>query len=157
MSRDIILPLPGSVNMPKFSKISQARLITCHQSLQDIFNEVVLYYDCAVLCGHRSKSEQDLAVKSGASKTPWPLSKHNSTPSIAVDVVPYPIVWPDFKKAPQKAIKDLARFYLFGGYVLGMARSKGITLRWGGDWDKDWDIWENSFDDLPHFELVNKL
>jgi hypothetical protein len=29
----------------------------------------------------------------------------------------------------------------------------GINLRWGGDWDQDWEVKDNKFDDFPHFEL----
>jgi peptidoglycan L-alanyl-D-glutamate endopeptidase CwlK len=36
--------------------------------------------------------------------------------------------------------------------VLGIAQSMGINLRWGGDWDKDWEVQDNKFDDFPHFE-----
>ena len=25
--------------------------------------------------------------------------------------------------------------------------------RWGGDWDQDWTVKDNMFDDFPHFEL----
>ena len=28
-----------------------------------------------------------------------------------------------------------------------------ITLRWGGDWDMDFQVKDNGFDDFPHFEL----
>ena len=60
-----------------------------------------------------------------------------------VDVVAYPIDW-----------NDRERQTLFAGYVLGLAKSMGITLRWGGDWDRDTDVQDNKFDDLMHFELV---
>jgi len=30
----------------------------------------------------------------------------------------------------------------------------GVTLRWGGDWDRDTEVQDNSFDDLVHFEIV---
>ena len=29
-----------------------------------------------------------------------------------------------------------------------------IKLRWGGDWDRDTQVKDNSFDDLLHFELI---
>jgi hypothetical protein len=29
----------------------------------------------------------------------------------------------------------------------------GIELRWGGDWDQDFEVKDNRFDDFPHFEL----
>jgi hypothetical protein len=35
-----------------------------------------------------------------------------------------------------------------------MASSMGIKIRWGGDWNGDWKVKDNHFDDLPHFELI---
>jgi len=64
-------------------------------------------------------------------------------PSLAVDVAPYPIDW-----------NDRERFCYFAGYVKGIAKSLGTELRWGGDWDRDTQVKDNNFDDLPHFELV---
>lgn len=129
--------------MYKFSKTSLERLSTCHVDLQKLFNEVIKHYDCTIVCGHRSKEEQNLAFKKGNSKLQYPKSKHNVYPSVAVDVAPYPIDW-----------NDMSRFYHFGGYVLGVADILNIKLRWGGDWDSDNDLKDQTFMDLVHFELV---
>lgn len=130
--------------MPKFSKSSKDRLATAHPDLQRLFTEVVEYFDCSVICGHRDQAEQDLAYATKKSKLKWPNSKHNKTPSLAVDVVPWPVDW-----------KDTDRFLFFGGFVMGMAKAMGISLRWGGDWDGDNDQKDEKFRDLPHFELTN--
>ena len=129
--------------MPKFGERSEAALQTAHPDLQRLFREVIKHYDCAVLEGHRGQQAQDKAVREGKSKTPWPQSKHNQQPSLAVDVVPYPIDWNN---------KD--RFYHFGGYVLGVAEMLDIPIRWGGDWDRDTELHDQKFIDLPHFELT---
>ena len=128
--------------MPKFSKESLAKLNTCHPKLQKVFSEAIKHVDFTVLEGHRDKAKQDAVVASGNSKTPWPSSKHNSLPSRAIDVVPYPIDWNN---------KD--RFYLFGGFILGIAASMGIKLRFGGDWNGNFETKDQTFNDLPHFEL----
>lgn len=128
--------------MPEFSEASKAKLSSCHPKLRQLFEEVVKHYDCTILCGHRGKEEQELAVKQGKSKLTWPLSKHNTIPSLAIDVVPYPIGW-----------EDHSRFYHFAGFVLATALRMGIDIRWGGDWDGDLNFKEESFRDLPHFEL----
>jgi hypothetical protein len=65
-------------------------------------------------------------------------------PSRAVDVAPYPIDWNDFK-----------RFYHFAGIVRAVAHQRGVKIRWGGDWDSDFDFKDERFLDLPHFELVD--
>ena len=129
--------------MPSFSKISRDRLATCHPNLQRLFNHVVLDYDCSIICGHRDKKDQNAAFADNRSKLQWPDGNHNSVPSNAVDVAPYPVDW-----------SNLKRFYLFAGYVIATAREMDIRLRWGGDWDGDFDLDDQGFNDLVHFELL---
>ncbi len=129
--------------MPNFSKSSQATLNTCHPDLIKLMEVVIEHYDCTIIEGHRDKERQVALYQQGASKVFWPRSKHNTSPSRAVDVAPYPIDWTD---------RD--RFHHFAGYVDGIANSMGISIRWGGDWDHDHEFKDNSFDDLVHFELV---
>jgi peptidoglycan L-alanyl-D-glutamate endopeptidase CwlK len=129
--------------MPKFGTSSKAKLATCHPDLQRLFNEVIEYYDCTVICGNRSKEEQDKAFNEGRSKVQWPNSKHNGSPSMAADVVPYPIDW-----------EDTRRFYMFVGIVRGIAAMLNIKIRCGADWDGDMEVKDQNFHDLPHFELV---
>ena len=130
--------------MPKFSSTSLSRLETCDQQLQDLFREVIKNYDCSILCGYRTEEEQTKAFEAGNSSVQYPNSKHNSYPSKAVDVSPYPIDW-----------DNRERFYHFAGYVRGIAKAQSIHLRWGGDWNGNFEITDNSFDDLVHFELVD--
>lgn len=135
--------------MPKFSQSSFSKLSTCHRDLQVIFFEVIKYFDCTVIEGHRGQEAQDKAFQEGKSQLKWPDGKHNQSPSMAVDVAPYPIDWYNYK-----------RMYWFGGFVMGIAqklKDEGKithTLRFGGDWDRDYDILDNRFNDLVHFELV---
>lgn len=136
--------------MPVFSQRSLDRLRTCDERLQRLFNEVIKHRDCIVLVGHRPKEDQDLAYRSGASKLRWPDSKHNSLPSKAVDVAPYPIPenWGEDDPA------EYEKFRYFGFFVLGVAAGMGIKIRWGGDWDGDHDVTDQTFNDLVHFEVV---
>ena len=128
--------------MPRFGRKSRANLSTCDQQLQDLFNEVIKHVDCSVLEGHRDKEGQNKAYDEGKSKVRFPDGRHNSSPSRAVDVTPYPVRW-----------DDRERQTLFAGFVLGLARGMGINLRWGGDWDQDFEVADNRFDDFPHFEV----
>ena len=128
--------------MPKFSKKSLSKLETCDKRLQDLFLRVVKKFDCTILEGHRSKDRQNKLFNEGKSKLKYPKGKHNSLPSKAVDVAPYPIDW-----------NDRERFTYFAGYVLGIAYQMGLKIRWGGDWDMDTQVKDNNFDDLPHFEI----
>ena len=128
--------------MPSFGSKSRQQLQTCNSDLQKVFNEVIRYVDCSVLEGHRDERTQDRLFEEGKTKVQYPMGRHNSNPSRAVDVVPYPIDW-----------NDRERFHLFAGFVLGIARSMGIKLRWGGDWNMNFEVDDNKFDDFPHFEL----
>lgn len=130
--------------MASFGSRSRNNLESCHPELQRLFNEVINYRDCSVICGRRGKADQDKAYNEKRSKVKFPDSKHNQTPSIAVDVVPYPdIDW-----------NDSGRFYLFVGLVQGIALKMDIKIRCGADWDSDGQVKDQNFHDLPHFELV---
>ena len=89
--------------MPAFSNRSKNNLNECHEDLQRLFNEVIQHYDCTVIEGYRGRQEQNEAFRTGKSRLKYPGSKHNKRPSLAIDVVPYPIDWNDWK-----------RFYYFG-------------------------------------------
>lgn len=128
--------------MPYFGTRSKQRLATCDERLQKVFNEVIKYVDCSVLEGHRGQERQDKLYEEGKTKLKFPNGRHNMDPSNAVDVTPYPVDW-----------DDRERQTLFAGFVLGIARSMGVRLRWGGDWDMDFQVLDNRFDDFPHFEL----
>tara|TARA_R100001198_G_C5120195_1_gene143329 strand:+ start:140 stop:532 length:393 start_codon:yes stop_codon:yes gene_type:complete len=128
--------------MPYFGTRSKQRLATCDERLQKVFNEVIKYVDCSVLEGHRGQERQDKLYEEGKTKLKFPNGRHNMDPSNAVDVTPYPVDW-----------DDRERQTLFAGFVLGIARSMGVRLRWGGDWDMDFQVLDNRFDDFPHFEI----
>lgn len=129
--------------MPSFGPASLERLSNVHPELRRVMDEVIKHVDFTVLCGHRGEEEQNMAFAQGKSKLKWPDGKHNTLPSRAVDIAPYPVNW-----------ENVREFYLFAGFVLGVANQIGVQLRWGGDWDRDWDILDNRFNDLPHFELL---
>ena len=131
--------------MAYFGRKSKKQLSTCDERLQDVFNRVIEHIDCSVLEGHRGEIRQNQLYEEGKTKVFFPNGRHNSSPSRAVDVVPYPIDW-----------DDRERFTLFAGFVLGIAKSMNITLRWGGDWDQDWTVMDNRFDDFPLFEIMNE-
>ena len=99
--------------------------------------------DFSVLEGHRGEEAQNRAVEAGRSTLLWPAGKHNRLPSEAVDVAPHPINW-----------KDRERFVLLAGVILAAAALEGVAIRWGGDWDSDGFMTDESFRDLGHFELA---
>jgi len=135
--------------MPRFSNESLSKLSTCHADLQKIFFEVIKFYDCTIIEAHRNKEDQNKAFDLGNTKLKWPNGKHNKNPSLAIDASPYPIEWSNYK-----------RFYYFSGFVCGISeklKDEGKishSVRWGGDWDRDKEFNDQSFNDLVHFELV---
>lgn len=131
--------------MPRFSARSKQKLSTCHEDLQRVMNEVIKVWDCTILCGHRDEEAQTEVFLAGKSKVMWPNSKHNTSPSEAVDAAPYPIDW-----------DDLERFRRFAFFVKGVATGMGVVVRIGADWDGDNDIHDQRFHDLPHIELVKQ-
>lgn len=141
--------------MNKYSESSLTKLKECDFDLQRLFYEVLAGIDNTILTGHRNEETQNEAYANGQSKLKWPQSKHNSKPSMAIDVSPYPIPkhWGD------KDRNEYEKFRYFGFYVLGVADSlynRGTMhhrLRWGGDWDGDKDVLDQNFNDLVHFEL----
>lgn len=139
--------------MPKFSKESVDLLAQTKKPLQDLFSAVVNYTDCQILPSTiRTKEQQEEYVKKGGSKTME--SKHLT--GDAVDIMPYPVQWPDEPGiSPAEIAYRWKRIFIFAGVVLGIAHTMGIKVRWGGDWDSDWDFKDQTFNDLPHFELVD--
>lgn len=135
--------------MPTFSLVSQERLSTCHPSLQIIVNEAIKIMDFTVVCGRRGKKEQDTAFKEKKSQKKYPESKHNAEApdlSRAVDLAPYrggKIQW-----------SDMEAFCFLAGVIKAIAVSKGIGIRWGGDFNDNLNLHDDGFVDAGHFELV---
>lgn len=147
--------------MPQFGKKSLQNLENVHPDLVRLFNEVIKHIDCTVLCGHRGQAEQDAAYAAGNSKLKFPQSKHNKMPSLAVDVMRWyaekpNVRWPDLKgltpEQLQKA-REYASTAHFAGVVRGIALTMGIDLRWGGDWNRDFELQNGDDWDMPHYEL----
>ncbi len=155
--------------MTHYSHRSLTRLRTCHDELEQLMLEVDKHFPNTVLEGKRTIEQQRKNVATGVSKTMD--SRHLDDPSNAVDAAPDPLSWPKMhadlaellermsaqqRREMAKHIlgyaKQLAHWYYFGGFVLGTAAQMGINIRWGGDWDGDRQVHDQSFDDLPHFE-----
>jgi len=136
--------------MYKYSKKSSDRLSTCHPDLQKIFNEAIKHMDITILEGVRSKERQEELVRTGKSKTLDSRHlKQDDGYSHAVDASPYPINWSDEKH-------NMNRWYMFVGFIKGLAAKMDIDIRCGGDWDGDGTTSDQTFHDLPHFEIRKK-
>lgn len=141
--------------MNKWSQKSKDKLNTCHPDLILIANEVLRVHDCSVFEGHRTQEKQDEYYNNGTSKVKYPNGKHNSIPSMAIDLAPY-------KKGADPY--DMENVLYFAGIVMSTAanlyRQGLIThkLKWGGSWSTQLDATfafdRGGFFDGIHFELV---
>ena len=131
------------------SKSSSANLATCDVRLQIICKRAleVSKIDFGISCGYRSPEDQLKAFQSGKSKIDGinEKSKHNYSPSLAVDIFGY---------VNGKADYSIPVMSYLAGVMDAVSADLNIPLRWGGNWDGDGIIiTDQSFDDLPHFEL----
>jgi peptidoglycan L-alanyl-D-glutamate endopeptidase CwlK len=109
--------------------------------------------DFGIAEGERSVERQKELFDQGSSKIDGVTrkGKHNYSPSLAVDIYPF---------INGAAVWDNETLSFLAGFIHGIAArlleegkiSHG--LRWGGNFDMDGEILEQSFDDRPHFELV---
>ena len=142
--------------MYRYGRTSTLHLNTLEPGLRKLFVDLLAMRvtDITIISGRRGEEEQNRLFREGKSQLRFPESRHNGDPngpldpegipwSLAVDAAPYPIDW-----------KDRERATLFAGFVLGVAKSRGMVLRWGGDWNRNFEVEDNLFDDLWHFELT---
>ena len=137
--------------MPRFGEDSERELAGVHPDLQLVCREAIKRYDFKVICGVRSQEEQDRVYAQGLSKVRWPGSKHNLTADCkvawAVDLAPWPIDW-----SPSK----VTRFFYLAGVIQTVAGILDIHVRWGHDWNMNFDFYDQKFIDAPHFELTRE-
>ena len=117
----------------------------CYE-LNHISDLVLPIRDHSIICGHRGEEDQHEAFTSDPqlSKLDWPDGKHNKLPSNALDMEPYPRI--------AKTLREDLTF--LGGLYVGIGSTLGYEIRWGGDWDRDGETADNTWDDLFHIEIV---
>jgi len=156
-----------------YGATSLQRLATVHPELQNLMKAVGEHFPNTILEGERTVEQQEKNVAKGVSKTM--NSKHVRSPAEAVDAAPDPLAWPQAAKLLARIetvsglmsdeqgaevmalvegyVREVARWYYFGGFVLGYAEELNVEIRWGGDWDGDRKLEDQTFHDLPHFEI----
>ena len=131
--------------MRKWGNGSIEQLNTCTDDVQWLLTTVLEEVaDVSAIEGHRNEERQN-SLYPKYTKLKFPHGKHNEYPSKAVDVQPYP--------TPDTDVKLAAAL----GYIAGRAKAigleRGLIVRWGGDWDQDGDLTDQTFDDLYHLEV----
>ena len=166
---------------------SKTRLGTTHPDIQRVMMEVDERFPNTILEGIRTEEQQRKNVANGVSKTldskHLPRCAEDPAKGVdAVDAAPDPLGYPKLNKVMgiiERALsaqplddeirrqmvdaigeysKDTARWYYWGGYVLGVSDqlhkqgSIATRFRWGGDWNTNRKLDDNRFDDCAHFE-----
>lgn len=110
--------------------------------MERVLNEVA---DISLTEGHRDENRQNYLFDQGFSKVRYPDGKHNVMPSKAVDFQPYPY--------PRDERILFASLAYIAGAAIQIAKQEGVKLRWGGDWNRNGQVSDESFHDLFHLEL----
>ena len=128
--------------MYKFSKRSLDNLKNVDERLVRICNELIKRVDFTVIEGFRSLERQKELYDKGFSKIDGitKKGKHNYSPSLAIDIIPYKKGHNPFDGSKESDIMfdNLAKEFK------QVAKELGINITWGGDW---------KFIDKPHFQL----
>ena len=142
----------------KYGTGSNEKLDTCHPTLQLIAEEALSLspYDITIIHGWRNMGTQNQLEADGKSTKRFPNSRHNKTddPSVidyarmsdALDFAPWvnnTIYW-----------DDTHIFAVIAGCFIAAAKSMGVTLRWGGDWDSDGQTTDQTLLDWGHVEIT---
>jgi peptidoglycan L-alanyl-D-glutamate endopeptidase CwlK len=138
--------------MPTYGARSLDIVAQLHPELQRWLGLVIKQLDHSVVEGPRSKEMQQHYYEAGLSKVTGDQAKHCRVPCEAVHLLPFP--WD--KAVPLDSRDGRERITLFAGAALMIAKIYGFPIRWGGDWNLNWETHDNTFDDLLHFELVTK-
>lgn len=139
--------------MYKFSVRSKDNLRGVHPDLIRIVYAALEtgVMDFSVVEGVRTPQRQEELYASGKSKTM--NSKHliqETGYGHAVDLYPYPI---DMNRVNKGDAAEISRFGMLAGIMLSCAKDLGVSVTWGGDWDRDGQTLDHSFFDSPHFQL----
>ena len=129
--------------MYNFSQRSLNNLKNVDERLVKICNELIKRIDFTVIEGFRSPERQKELYDKGFSKIDGisKKGKHNYSPSLAIDIIPYKKGHNPFDGSKESDIMfdNLAKEFK------QVAKELGINITWGGDW--------KSFVDKPHFQL----
>jgi peptidoglycan LD-endopeptidase CwlK len=156
----------------KLSPTSLTRLVDVHPRLVEVVLRAIEIspQDFKVLEGVRSPARQrelygqgrtvaalkragvdPKFAKPGEKQVTWTLNSNHFVNAKtgfghAVDLVPHPVDWEGPTRFP--------KFDAIAKAMFAAAAEKGVTLRWGADWDRDGKPRERGESDSPHFEIV---
>jgi peptidoglycan L-alanyl-D-glutamate endopeptidase CwlK len=133
--------------MYSLGKTSRRRLDTCDDKIIQLIEAAIsdskCPFDFLVVCGARSKKEQDAAFNSHNSMVKWPDSYHNKQPSQAVDVARY------YPNSPHIRWREESDFDELIKHIKKVAKRLKIKIECGIDWE--------TFKDSPHIQLAEVI
>ena len=148
-----------------FSSTSKERLSTCDPYIQKVLNIAISrsQIDFGIAQGKRSVEDQKKYFNEGKSKVnpdnyskeELPLKGKHITDDVytlagAVDIYAY--------ISGKGASWDENHLCYIAGVIMSIDAELENKLRWGGNWDMDGEIVsDQGFDDLPHFEMKNRV
>lgn len=133
----------------KFGGSSKERLDTVDRVLQEVMEYAIsishIDFGIPRLGGKRTAEEQCKLFRQNLSKCDGvnKVSKHQS--GLAIDVVAYVNGGYTYEKE---------YYYMIYQAVMIAAKVCKVSIRWGGDWDGDLNLRDQSFNDLCHFEVI---
>ena len=156
----------------RFGKNSLKNYITLHRDLQMILDWGIKYcrVDFSLVEGHRLPEKQFEYFKKGRELVDgkWVLvnpkqkvtnvdgykikGKHNYNPSLAVDIMAHVPGKPELSWDAIHLTYISSTLIMIGEFLY----EQGIIqhqIRWGGNWDRDGDLSDNTLYDRPHLEL----
>jgi len=104
-------------------------------------------FGVAWMGGLRTAEEQNQLFKEGYSQRDGYEKISNHQLGDAVDLNVF---------VGSKMVESEKMLCLIAGVMFSCANELNIRVRWGGDWDEDGDIRDNKFNDMYHFEIINK-
>lgn len=148
--------------MYNYGLASKNHLAAVAKPLRDVFMSAIKIVNIQIIDGIRTFAEQERNIRTGTSRTL--NSKHlpqanAGNLSKAVDAVVYPVDWNALErgfiavKKVDPELKVLEHFHMLG-ILKGIAHEQGVKVRQGIDWDGDGNFANQTFNDMPHTELV---
>lgn len=133
--------------MPKFSTRSLTNLAFAHPLLKKLMSEAIKETDFVVTDARRGRIAQERAFAAGHSKVHFGDSAHNYVPCVALDIYPSPIP----KNMDTKVYR--AKLKAMQIVIKRVADRLDIAIRQGIDFNRDGNLSNDNFVDLPHVEL----
>ena len=140
----------------RYGKASGSRLLQLRPEMVQVAETGLLHspYDITIIHTFRGEELQNALYRSGASKSPWPTSDHNTT----VDGLPMsdafdfgPWVMGDIPWKETHIFAAIAGVFMAGGLQMG------YRLEWGGDWDGDGLSSDQTLLDWGHIAYKGRL